>query len=46
MYGDRETYEVEFVTDDGKTVVVVPLKPGDIGRVASGEILDARRNSV
>lgn len=39
---DREAFEVEFVTAEGKTVAVLTLTEGDIRPMASGEILHAR----
>ena len=41
-YTDREAFEVEFVTAEGKTVAVLTLTEGDIRPMASGEILHAR----
>lgn len=41
-YSDREAFEVEFVTAEGKTVAVLTLAKGDIRPMASGEILHAR----
>jgi len=41
-YADREAFEVEFVTAEGKTVAVLTLTVGDIRPMASGEILHAR----
>ncbi|MCE9631493.1 MAG: DUF4926 domain-containing protein [Planctomycetia bacterium] len=33
--GNRQTYEVEFVAGDGKSVDVVTLKPEDIRRLSA-----------
>ena len=41
-YTDREAFEVEFVTAEGKTVAVLTLSEGDVRPMASGEILHAR----
>ena len=41
-YADREAFEVEFVTAEGKTVAVLTLTVGDIRPMASGEILYTR----
>lgn len=42
QYSDREAFEVEFVTAEGKTVAVLTLTEGDVRPMASGEILHAR----
>ncbi len=41
-YSDREVFEVEFVTAEGKTVAVLTLTETDIRPMGSGEILHAR----
>jgi hypothetical protein len=41
-YFDREAYEVEFVTAEGRTVAVLTLTEADIRPMRSGEILHAR----
>ncbi len=44
-YGDREAFEVEFVTADGKTVAVLTLSHADIRPIGSEEILHVRQLS-
>ncbi len=44
-YGDREAFEVEFVTADGKTVAVLTLRHADIRPIGSEEILHVRQLS-
>ena len=41
-YGDEATYEVEFVTADGRTVTVATLSEPDIRLMRKNEILHAR----
>jgi hypothetical protein len=41
-YGDRQAFEVEFVTAEGKTVAVLTLTEADIRPMGRGEILHAR----
>jgi hypothetical protein len=40
---DGSVFEVEFVTGDGRTVVVLSLGASDLRAVGQGEILHARR---
>lgn len=41
-YSDGDTYEVEFVTAEGKTIVVLTLSSDDIRLMKEREILHAR----
>jgi hypothetical protein len=41
--GDGSFFEVEFVTGDGRTVVVLTLGASDLRAMAAGEIVHARR---
>ncbi len=41
-YKDRDSYEVEFVTADGKTVAVLTLTSKDIRLMKNREILHVR----
>ena len=43
VYGDRQAFEVEFVSGDGGTLAMVTLEPGDVRPMAESEILHARR---
>jgi hypothetical protein len=45
-YGDGKTYEVEFVTGEGKTVAVVTLTKADIRPMRREEILHVRNYAV
>jgi hypothetical protein len=40
---DGSVFEVEFVTGDGQTVVVLTLSASDLRAMAAGEIIHARR---
>ncbi len=42
LYADREAFEVEFVTAEGKTLAVLTLTEADIRPMGSGEILHVR----
>jgi ATP-dependent exoDNAse (exonuclease V) alpha subunit len=42
VHADGETVEVEFVTAEGRTVAVLPLKAEDIRSIADREILHVR----
>jgi len=41
-YKDSNTYEVEFITADGKTIAVLTLSANDIRLMKEREILHAR----
>lgn len=41
-YGDGKTYEIEFVTGEGKTIAVVTLTNKDIRPMERQEILHVR----
>ena len=41
-YPDKRALEVEFITADGKTLVVLTLDEGDLRKTGSGEILHVR----
>jgi hypothetical protein len=41
-YPDAQTYEVEFVTADGRTVALATLSAGEIRLMHENEILHAR----
>ena len=42
VYASGKAYEVEFVTGSGHTLAVTTLEPGDVRRLAAGEILHVR----
>lgn len=42
-YGDSNTYEVEFVTAEGKTIAVLTLSSDDIRLMKDREILHVRK---
>ena len=42
QYTDREAFEVEFITAEGRTVAFLTLTEADIRPMANGEILHAR----
>ncbi len=46
VHCNSEAYKVEFVAGDGKTLGVVTLKPDDIRRLDTSDILYARRISA
>ena len=41
-YPDERSLEVEFLTADGKTLVVLTLDEGDLRKTGEGEILHVR----
>ncbi|MBN1452514.1 MAG: DUF4926 domain-containing protein [Anaerolineales bacterium] len=45
-YADGKTYEVEFVTGEGKTIAVVTLSKADIRPMRREEILHVRNYAV
>lgn len=42
VYHDREAFEIEFVTAEGKTIALLTLTVKDIRPLARGEILHVR----
>lgn len=46
IYGDRQAYEVEFVTLDGKTAAVVTLELSQVRPVGGREIPHARELAI
>jgi hypothetical protein len=46
VYGDGKAYEVEFVTDEGKTVGITTLTNADIRSMKRQEILHVRPLAV
>ena len=42
QYADRQAFEVEFVTAEGRTIAVLTLTAEDIRPIRSGEILHVR----
>jgi hypothetical protein len=46
VWGDGAEFEVEFMTDDGRTVGVLTLEASEIRKLDGGEILHARRVSA
>jgi len=41
-YGDRDAFEIEFVTAEGRTIAVLTLSIADIRQVGGREVLHVR----